>query len=86
MTTSTTVVPFPAPAEETPSGNCEKIWGKKGKLQGYAAIPSIMVRAQRRLGINTTQFCILVQLIEYLRIPGRDPFPTPTGSASRLPQ
>ncbi len=85
MTTpSTTVVPFPAPVEETPSGNFEKIWGKKVKLHGYAAVPSIMVRAQRRLGINTTQFCILVQLIEYLRIPGRDPFPTKQQLADRI--
>lgn len=84
MTTPTTVVPFPAKAEETAPGNFEKIWGKKVKAHGYAAIPSIMVRAQRRLGINTTQFCILVQLLEYLRTPGRDPFPTKQQLADRI--
>jgi predicted transcriptional regulator len=43
-----------------------------------------MVRAQRRLGINTTQFCILVQLLEYLRSPDRAPFPTKQQLADRI--
>lgn len=84
MNTPSTVVPFPANTEDNTPTAFEKIWGKKVKTHGYAAIPSIMVRAQRRLGINTTQFCILVQLLEYLRSPDRAPFPTKQQLADRI--
>lgn len=84
MTTSTKVVPFPAKTQDNDPGSFEKIWGKKVRTHGYAAIPSIMVRAQHRLGINPTQFCILVQLLEYMRAPGRNPFPTKQQLADRI--
>lgn len=84
MTVPNTIVPFPAKSEDETPGNFEKIWGKNVKGHGYAAIPSIMIRAQHRLGINTTQFSILIQLLEYLRTPGRDPFPTKQQLADRI--
>lgn len=57
MSAKDTVVPFPKKLDDSSPGNFEKIWGKKVQSHGYAAIPSILIRAQRRLGINTTQFC-----------------------------
>jgi predicted transcriptional regulator len=80
-----TVVRFPAKPESIAvSSGFEKLWGKNVKSHGYAAIPTIMVRAQHRLGVNPTQFCILVQLLEYWRSPDRAPFPTKQQLADRI--
>ena len=84
MKTLNTVVAFPRSSDDSTSTPFEKIWGKKVQAHGYAAIPSIMIRSQRRLGVNTTQFCILVQLLEYLRSPDRSPFPTKQQLADRI--
>jgi hypothetical protein len=82
-TPNPTVVPFPKSSVPTPP-NFERLWGKKVKAVGYAAIPSILIRAQRRLGLNPTQFCILVQLLEYWRSPERAPFPTKQQLSDRI--
>lgn len=83
--TSETVVAFPNKLADTPTlTSFEKLWGKQVKAHGYAAIPTIMIRAQHRLGVNPTQFCILVQLLEYWRAPDRAPFPTKQQLADRI--
>jgi DNA-binding MarR family transcriptional regulator len=84
MTTSDTVVPFPAKAEPRKPSSSEQIWGKAVMSHGYTALPAIMIRAQSRLGINATQFNILVQLLEYWRDPSRRPFPTKKEIAVRI--
>lgn len=85
MSDSETVVEFPKKGEEpAKSRTFEKLWGKAVQSHGYAAIPSIMIRAQHRLGIAPTQFCILVQLLEYWRTPDRIPFPTKKQLADRI--
>jgi len=85
MTQSDTVVPFPAKADAPrKASSSEQIWGKAIMSHGYTAVPSIMVRAQSRLGINPTQFSILVQLLEYWRSPECRPFPTKKDIAGRL--
>ena len=78
------VVAFPTSIEPPTSGAFEKLWGKRIKNHGFAAIPTIMVRAQHRLGVNPTQFCIMVQLLEYWRPPERAPFPTKQQLADRI--
>lgn len=80
-----TVVPFPAKDKEATAPKAfEQIWGKAIQRHGYAAIPAIMIRAQHRLGVNPTQFCILVQLIEHWRVKDRAPFPTKQQLADRI--
>lgn len=74
------IIPFPGDGKSS----LEKIWGKKVKDHGYVAIPTIMIRCQHRLGISSTQFCILLQLLEYYRLPGRHPFPTKQQLADRI--
>jgi len=78
------VVAFPTPLEMPTSSAFEKLWGKRIQNHGFAAIPTIMVRAQHRLGVNPTQFCILVQLLEYWRTKERAPFPTKQQLADRI--
>lgn len=62
----------------------EKIWGKSVISHGYAAIPSILLKSQRRLGINATQLNLIVQLLEHWYDPSRPPFPTKRQLADRI--
>lgn len=82
---SETVVQFPSPEPPQAATKAfEKLWGKDVRKHGYAAIPSIMIRSQHRLGVNPTQFSILIQLLEYWRTPERAPFPTKQQLADRI--
>lgn len=51
---------------------------------GYTGVPNILVRAQSRLGISTTQFNIIVQLLSYWIDPARPPFPPKRDLAQRM--
>lgn len=62
----------------------EQIFGSKVFSHGYTAVPNILVRAQARLGISTTQFNIIVQLLSYWIDPKRPPFPTKRELAKRM--
>lgn len=62
----------------------EVIFGSKVFSHGYTAVPNILVRAQARLGITTTQFNIIVQLLSYWIDPKRPPFPTKKDLALRM--
>jgi len=82
MSSPTNVVPLHS--QPDPPRSFEQLWGKAVRSHGYAAVPSIMVRSQARLKLNTTQFCILIQLIEYWRTKDRAPFPTKQQLADRI--
>lgn len=73
--TDAEIIEFPKEARRKASST-EKIWGKAVYKHGYAGIPSILIQAQRRLGINTTQMNIIVQLLDYWHEPTRKPFPS----------
>ncbi|NMJ40875.1 helix-turn-helix domain-containing protein [Roseomonas sp. JC162] len=71
-------------ARTKPPSSTERIWGEQVLAHGYTAIPSILIRAQARLGITPLQMNILVQLLDYWRDPSRRPFPTKKEIASRI--
>lgn len=79
-----TVVAFPPKADAAAPNNFEMIWGKKVKSHGYAAIPTILIRSQHRLGINRTQFCLLMHLLDLYWSRDRPPFPTKQQLADRI--
>ncbi|CBS90501.1 helix-turn-helix domain-containing protein [Azospirillum lipoferum] len=62
----------------------EKIWVKAVYSHGYAGIPSMLIQAQRRLGINPMQMNIIIQILDYWREPSRKPFPTKRELAQRM--
>ncbi len=73
--------------EKSPSrrrSSTQRIFGAKVMAHGYTGVPNILVRAQSRLGINTTQFNIIVQLLSYWIDPARPPFPTKRELAQRM--
>jgi hypothetical protein len=77
------VINFPKEAARKPSST-ERIWGKAVYGHGYAGIPSILIQAQRRLGINSTQMNIIIQLLDYWHEPSRKPFPTKSDLSLRM--
>jgi hypothetical protein len=56
------VVPLFAPAEKKES---EKKWGKAVMAHGYCILPSILLQAQGRLGVNAQEMVVLLQLAEH---------------------
>ncbi|AXA43704.1 MULTISPECIES: helix-turn-helix domain-containing protein [Rhizobium] len=82
-TTEAEVIDFPKPAAKKPSST-ERIWGKAVYSHGYAGIPSILIQAQRRLGMNAMQMNIIIQLLDYWHEPSRKPFPAKKELANRM--
>lgn len=82
-TSAATIINLTKNLPRTPSSH-ERIWGKSILAHGYTALPSILIQAQRRLGISPLQFSILVQLLDYWRDPARAPFPSKVDLADRI--
>ncbi len=79
------VVDFPkAAAPVRKLSSTEKIWGKLVCGHGYAGIPSILLKAQRRVGITPMQMNIIIQLLDYWHEPTRRPFPTKRDLSKRI--
>lgn len=51
---------------------------------GFCVLPSLIFRAQRRLGLNPTQLAVLLQLADFWWDAGRKPFPKKADLAERL--
>jgi hypothetical protein len=62
----------------------EKKWGTAVMQLGFTIFPSLIFRAQQRLGLNPTQFAVLLQICDYWWEPGRKPFPSKATLAERL--
>lgn len=77
------VISFPKAASKKTSST-ERIWGKAVYSHGYAGIPSLLIQGQRRLGINSTQMNIIIQLLDYWHEPTRKPFPMKKDLAKRI--
>lgn len=84
MTTSAdpNVVPFPK--TEKVKSSTERIWGKAVRNYGYTGVPSILIKAQRRLGVTPLQMNIVLQLLDYFFDPTRPPFPRKVEIADRM--
>ena len=62
----------------------EEKWGKKVMALGFCMVPSLLLRAQGRLGLNPTQLAIIMQLCEYWWDKERKPYPSKKALAERL--
>lgn len=69
------------PAEQKAS---EKKWGKKVIGLGFCIVPSLLLRAQGRLGLNPTQLAILLQLLDFWWDKERKPYPGKKALSERL--
>lgn len=62
----------------------EEKWGVDVMALGFCMLPSLVFRAQRRLGLNPTQLAVLLQLADFWWNPQRKPFPKKADLADRL--
>lgn len=62
----------------------EEKWGKKVIALGFCIVPSLLLRAQSRLGLNPTQLAVILQLCDYWWDKGRKPFPSKKALGERL--
>lgn len=73
----------PAPRVKSTRASEDK-WGVKVMALGFCVLPSLIFRAQRRLGLNPTQLAVLLQLADFWWDAGRKPFPKKSDLAERL--
>jgi DNA-binding transcriptional ArsR family regulator len=62
----------------------EQKWGLAVMKMGFCIVPSLLLRAQRRLGLNPVQLAVLMQLCDYWWEEGRKPYPSKDALARRL--
>lgn len=62
----------------------DKKWGKNVMKLGFCMIPSLLLRAQQRLGLNPTQLAVLLQLADFWWEAERKPYPSKQTLSERL--
>lgn len=62
----------------------EAKWGSAVMKLGFCIVPSLLLRAQRRLQLNPTQLAVLMQLCDYWWEETRKPYPSKEALAQRL--
>lgn len=62
----------------------EKKFGKPVVDFGFSIVPSILMQAQERIGINPVQFNIIMHLLDFWWEKGRKPYPTKKKMADRM--
>ena len=67
----------------SPKASAEK-WGQKVMDLGFCLVPSLLLRAQRRLNLSPTQLAVLLQLCDFWWDKDRKPFPSKETLAQRL--
>lgn len=73
-----------APTTRRSTSSLDRIWGREVTSHGFAGVPSILIRAQKRIGLSPIQLNIILQLLEYWHDPERKPFPTKRDIADRI--
>lgn len=67
-----------------PNKASERKWGKAVMGQGFCMVPSLLLRAQARLGLNARQLAVLMHLADFWWDAERKPFPSKQTLAQRL--
>lgn len=83
ITTDDEVTPKPA-GKAKANRQSEEKWGVEVMALGFCILPSLLFRAQSRLGLNPTQLAVLLQLADFWWDSGRKPFPKKADLAQRL--
>jgi len=81
------VVPLKHRQEAKPTSDKKasaKKWSEPVMRVGFCIIPSILLRAQQRLGLNPTQLAVLLQLIDHWWTYDNKPFPSKQALSNRL--
>jgi hypothetical protein len=62
----------------------EKKWGKEVIDYGFCIIPSLLLHAQKRLGLTPTHLAVLLQVADYWWESDRKPYPSKRSLSERL--
>lgn len=81
-TQETAVATPPRPSKAARAS--EEKWGAAVMKLGFCIVPSLLLRAQRRLKLNPTQLAVLMQLCDYWWDSARKPYPSKESLAQRL--
>lgn len=77
-------VPLSKSKETEKESENDKKWGREVIEFGFCMVPSLLLQAQRRLGLNPTQLAILIQLSDFWWQHERKPYPSKATLAERL--
>ncbi len=80
--TASNVIPI-RPTKATQRAS-DKKWGKRVMELGFCVMPSLLLRAQHRLGLNPTQLAVLMQLCDFWWDNERKPYPSKKTLGERL--
>lgn len=64
--------------------NSEKKWGKKVMSHNYTMVPKLLLQSQKYLKLNSSEFLLLIHVIEMWWKPEDMPFPAVSTLADRL--
>jgi len=62
-------------------------WGEAvsgGGLTGFLALPDVLIRSQKRLGLSSTEMMVLINILMHWWHPDRKPFPGNYSIAKRM--
>jgi len=62
----------------------ERKWGRAVMKLGFSIVPSLIFRAQQRLGLNASQLAILLQIADFWWDHNRKPYPSLKTLGERL--
>ena len=65
-----------APEKKSRKSPASQKWGAKVMDSGFCMLPSLLLRAQRRLHLNPTQLAVLIQIVDHWWDAGRKPYPS----------
>jgi DNA-binding HxlR family transcriptional regulator len=80
---SATVIPLGKPKGDTRKSS-EKKYGKPVMDYGFCIVPSLLMQAQARLGVNPVQFNVIMHLADIWWEAGQRPWPTKKLLADRM--
>lgn len=81
---SAEVIPLHAPQPQKVVKVADAKWGAAVMQAGYCMIPSLLLRAQNRLKLTSTQLAVLLQLCDFWWEEARKPYPSKETLATRM--
>lgn len=78
------ILQMPSPKKQKPSKASEEKYGKEVMNIGFSVVPSLLLKAQRRLGLNTQQLTILMHLMDFWWDASRKPYPSKATLSERI--
>lgn len=73
-----------APEKKSRKSPASQKWGAKVMDSGFCMLPSLLLRAQRRLHLTPTQLAVLIQIVDHWWDAGRKPYPSKKELSQRL--